>query len=205
MSLLVLTLPAAPSRGPGGALAAQEPETLVVAVDTLPSREGVDLPDPSEGASPGGAFLRAMLVPGWGHASIGSHTRGGFYVLAESSTGWMLFRTLARLGAAKDVRALREAQVLRVLEAEGVTDALAIDRALEADPGVDDARDLVEARRQQFQDWLALGVFLVFLSGADAFVSAHLQDFPEPVSVGLRSGPGGVDLAISLPLGGGGG
>ena len=142
-------------------------------------------------------------MPGWGHASIGSPTRGGFYALAESAAGWMLFRTLSRLDAAKGVRDLREVELRHVLEQAGVTDPAAVDQALDANPAVDDARDLVEARRQQFEDWLAFGIFLVFLSGADAFVSAHLQDFPEPVSVGLRSGPSRMELGVTLPLGGG--
>ena len=187
-----------------GPLGAQEPDTLLISPDTLPAQERVELPELDEGTTPGGAFLRAVLVPGWGHASIRSYTRGGFYVLAESATGWMLARTLARLGAAKDLRDLREGELRFGLAAGGVTDPQEVDPLLTADPGVDDARDLVDARRQQFEDWLALGIFLVFLSGADAFVSAHLQDFPEPVRVELRGVPGGAELGLALPVGGAG-
>jgi hypothetical protein len=115
----------------------------------------------------------------------------------------MLFRTLSRLDAAKGVRDLREVELRHVLEQAGVTEPAAVDQALDTNPAVDDARDLVEARRQQFEDWLAFGIFLAFLSGADAFVSAHLQNFPEPVSVGLGGDPSRMELGVTLPLGGG--
>ena len=182
-------------------LEAQE-DTLVVVPDTLLEREGVDLPDPGQGASPGGAFLRSLLVPGWGQATIGSYTRAGFYVLAESATGWMLARTVSRLDAAQALRDLREEEVTAALAADGVTDPEEVARARDADPLVDDARDLVDARRQQFEDWLAFGIFVVFLSGADAFVSAHLKDFPEPVQIELRPTDGGAELGVRLPVGG---
>src|SRR5256886_7613654 len=37
----------------------------------------------------------------------------------------------------------------------------------------------VGAKRQEVQDWLVLWIFNHFFSGAEAFVSAHLQDFPK--------------------------
>jgi hypothetical protein len=154
--------------------------------------------------TPGKAFLRAILIPGWGHASIDEHTRGGFYFLTESAAAWMMVRTRVRLGAAKDARDLQVAQVHARLAAQGITDPVAILAAEDEDAAVTAARDLVESRSQQFEDWLVFGVFMVFLGGADAFVSAHLKDFPEPLrvrvgpsrdgirfegSVGLRPGP----------------
>jgi len=150
--------------------------------------------------TPGDAFVRALLLPGWGHASIGEYTRGGFYFLTETAAGWMMVRTLSRLGAAKGVRDMRRADAVAALNAQGVTDSRLISAAVAADPLVVASVDLVEARSQQFEDWLALGVFLVFLSGIDAFVSAHLRDFPEPVRFDL--GQSGFSVGLSLPLNG---
>ena len=55
---------------------------------------------------------------------------------------------------------------------------------------------------------IALGAFLVFLAGADAFVSAHLMDFPAPleapfaVDAGLSPVPGATaELRFKVPLG----
>jgi hypothetical protein len=177
------------------ALAAQEP--TVLPGPQVP--QDVSAPQP---VSPGGAFLRAILVPGWGHASIGEHTRGGFYFLTETASAWMVVRTRTRLNAAKDVRDLRRDEVRADLVARGVTDPAAIATAQNADEGVIAAESLVAARSQQFEDWLVLGIFMVFLSGADAFVSAHLRDFPEPVGLELRPVDGALEWGVTLPLGG---
>jgi hypothetical protein len=145
--------------------------------------------------------LRALAVPGWGHVAIGEHVRGGFYFVAEATTGWMLVRTATRLNSAKSLRDLRLAGVRASLAARGVSDPREILTAQNADPLVSDARGLVEARRQQIEDWLSLGLFLIFFSGADAFVSAHLKDFPEPVGLSIRSGPAGFDVGLSVRVG----
>lgn len=170
---------------------------------TTADPDDVELPEIDEPASPGGAFLRAVLVPGWGHASIGSYTRGGFYFLAETATVWMMLRTNERLDGARDILGLRRAAVEERLLADPEVDPADVPELVDSDEGVTEARSLVEARDQQFEDWTALGVFLLFLSGADAFVSAHLADFPEPVQVGVRPvGPERVEVGVSLPVGG---
>ncbi len=152
--------------------------------------------------TPRGAFLRALAVPGWGHAAIGAGSRGAFYVGAEGGTAWMFLRTRSRLRDARRIRDLREANVRRRLADEGVTDPVMIDAALEVDEGVADARGLVESRKQQSEDWTAIGIFLVFLSGADAYVSAHLQDFPGPIQLQVQSrADGGVDVGARVPVG----
>lgn len=183
----------------GTAAAAQDPDTLPV--QAPPLQDAVQVPEVDPGVSPGGAFLRALVLPGWGHAAIGSYTRGGFYFAAESATAWMLLRTVRRRSAAEDVRDLREATVRERLRARGITDPAEVAAAIREDEAANDARKLVDARSQQFEDWLALGVFLVFLSGADAYVSAHLQDFPEPVQVGFGPVPGGFEVGLRIPTG----
>lgn len=154
------------------------------------------------GVSPGGAFLRAVLVPGWGHASIGSHNRGGFYLAAQGGTAWMLVRTRSRLSDARKVVEIREAYARQALAREGITDPVAVEEALEEDEGVAAARRLEGARSQQFEDWMALGIFVVLLSGVDAFVGAHLQDFPVPVELQATPLPrGGLELGARVPIG----
>jgi hypothetical protein len=176
-------------------LAAQEPIPV-------PPAEAPEAAGAPTSVSPGRAFLRAILVPGWGHASIGAHTRGGFYFLTETASAWMVVRTRTRLNAAKDVRDFRLDEVQSALLARGVTDPVAIATAQQADESVIAANSLVEARSQQFEDWLVLGIFFVFLSGADAFVTAHLRDFPEPVGLELRPIGDGIEWGVTLPFGG---
>jgi len=65
------------------------------------------------------------------------------------------------------------------------------------------ASDLEGAKRQQVQDWLVLWVFNHLFSGAEAFVSAHLQDFPKDLKIrAFPDGPGGrgMGIGVSLPL-----
>ena len=55
----------------------------------------------------------------------------------------------------------------------------------------------VGAKRQEVQDWLVLWIFNHFFSGAEAFVSAHLQDFPKDLKV--QAFPRGVGVTVTVP------
>ncbi len=147
--------------------------------------------------SPAGAFLRGALVPGWGHTVSGAHARGAFYFAAESLASWMLFKTIRRLGTAREAMALWEKEVSAQLEAAGVSDPEELATALEEHEDVARARGLVAAREEQREDWLAVAIFTLLISGVDAFVSAHLQSFPQPL---VEVGPGGNGLAVGLRI-----
>lgn len=183
--------------------------TSVAAQDVPPRPTNAPTPDLVLGRpvldppSPGGAFLRSLAVPGWGHAAIGSYGRGAFYVVAETGTWYALIRTRMRLNEARERASSRERNVRAGLEREGLTDPIEIETRLDADPALQDIRGLVEAREGQQEDWVALGIFLMLLSGADAYVSAHLANFPDPIDVGVVPGAaGGVELAVRVPIGG---
>ena len=53
------------------------------------------------------------------------------------------------------------------------------------------------AKRQEVQDWLVLWIFNHLFAGADAFVSAHLTDFPRELEV--RALPHGVGISLPVP------
>jgi hypothetical protein len=151
------------------------------------------------GITPRGAFIRGLAFPGWGHAKVGSPSRGGFYFLVQSTTGVMFFKTHSRLSRARDQLVLLESVERARLEAEGVTDPLAVEAALSENPEVADLRALEEVRTEQREDWIALGLFMMLLSGVDAYVSAHLSNFPAPVEIGTPPG-GGIEVGFSLPI-----
>ncbi len=117
--------------------------------------------------SPGGAFLRSLVLPGWAQAELGSESRGALYFLAEGFSLFMVARTQIRLDAAERTSP----------EGSG----------------------LIEARKQQREDWIALAVFTAFFAAADGWVSVHLYGFDE------RAGVAPEDIAIELgwkiPLG----
>jgi hypothetical protein len=151
------------------------------------------------GISPTGAFLRSALIPGWGHAEVGSYVRGAFYFTFESASVFMLFKTRYALKRARDrTRLLEEVRTAR-LEATGITDPGEVEAALAEDADIEDSRGLVEARKNQQEDWMAFGLFLLLLGGADAYVSAHLSDFPAAVEIDPGRN-GGMQIGVSVPL-----
>ena len=153
------------------------------------------------GVSPRGALIRAMLVPGWGHAAIGSHTRGGFYFALEALTAYTFVRTRIRLNEARERADLREGILLARLEAEGVVDPAEVRTRLEADDPLQSLRALIDSREGQQEDLIAWSIFLVFLAGADAYVSAHLSDFPEPIEIDAAATPDGrAEVMLRIPF-----
>jgi len=199
ISLLALLCLAGAGAAPAVAQTGAEAEQTQVA------QEIPDAPD-SLAVSPGGAFLRSLALPAWGHASIGSG-RGAFYTLTEGASAWMIVRLRSRISSTENILALREAEARAVALAGGTTDEGEILDAIDADEGVLDARRRLDAREQQREDWIALAIFSVLLSGVDAYVSAHLQDFPEmpdPIETRFAPSPwGGVEFGahIRLPFG----
>lgn len=154
---------------------------------------------PLSSVSPRGAFLRALALPGWGHAAIGAHARGGFYFGAEAATAFTLIRTRQKLNEARRRLSFREQIVRTQLATEGVTDFDEIETRLQDDPAVAELRSLRDSRGEQQEDMVALGIFILFLSGADAYVSAHLSRFPEPLEVEAEPvGNGRMSLALKL-------
>jgi hypothetical protein len=134
--------------------------------------------EPEGGISPRGAFLRSLVLPGWGQSELGAPVRGGVFFAMEAGSLWMLYKSDRRLR-----EALRQQRIARE------TGAL--------DPGR--RLPLVRDRQNQREDWLTLSIFFLFFSGADAFVAAHLQDFD--VRVGATPGPGGtLELRAAVPL-----
>ena len=59
----------------------------------------------------------------------------------------------------------------------------------------------VAAKRQEKQDWLVLLAFNHLFAGIEAFVSAHLWDFPEDLEVSAVPLPeGGFGASVRLPV-----
>jgi hypothetical protein len=57
--------------------------------------------------------------------------------------------------------------------------------------------DHVTTKKQEVQDWTVLLIFNHLFAGAEAFVSAHLQDFPRDLR--LRALPRGLMVSFPLP------
>ena len=96
---------------------------------------------------------------------------------------------------------LRRAEAEARIVAEGETDPFRIESLVDEDEVVEEAAELFELRTQQKEDWVAFALFMLFLGGADAFVAAHLADFPEPLEAEIRALPDmGAELEVRAAL-----
>ena len=57
----------------------------------------------------------------------------------------------------------------------------------------------VKSHRQEREDWIVLLVFNHIMSGAEAYVSAHLYDFPAALTM-RRLPDGATGLGVTIPL-----
>lgn len=167
-----------------------------------------DTTDVERGVSPRGAMIRSFLFPGWGQAAAGSYTRGGVFFAIQGSSWYMLLRTIARYHQAQDIVARKTRIATDSLDRLIATDTAAARRlsdpsnyaaALSEYPGMIRARALVNSRRQQRQDWITYTLFFTLISGVDAYVNAHLKDFPGDIMTEARR-DGSVSFGLRLPL-----
>ena len=80
---------------------------------------------------------------------------------------------------------------------EGVAVMMTV-RAVQEKHYMDETHSLnLPAKRQQIQDWVVILGFNHLFAAAEAFVSAHLLDFPKELK--LRAGPGGIGVSFPLP------
>lgn len=166
--------------------------------------------------SPGGAFLRSVLLPGWGQAAYGAYFRGGVYFAADAGSWFMLLKTMSKLGEAKELQKWQMGAVRDSLMAAIAADPLlaeqyrsrpgglelAVTDAVAEHPRVVGSGHLVDSRKKQREDWIALTLFWMLASGVDAFVNAHLSDFPARINAEAQP-DGRVDLGVRIPVGGG--
>jgi len=159
--------------------------------------------------SPRTAFIRSLLVPGWGQFSVGSYKRGAVFIALQGTSAFMVVRTQVRVNEAKDLVAERTVAAVDSLNQLIETDTAAARRlsrpgafqaAVDSTPGVRRARGLVESRRNQRQDWVTYLIVSTLASGVDAFVSAHLADFPAEIEPEARP-DGSAALKFTIPVG----
>ena len=110
-------------------------------------------------------------------------------------------RTRGRLNEARKSLRFRETVLRREIDKQGITDPEEIQTLLEGDSGFSGLTLLVEGREAQQEELLAFSLFLILLSSADAYVSAHLARFPEPLDLEATPSPsGGIDLSLRVAI-----
>jgi len=152
--------------------------------------------------TPRGAMIRSMILPGWGHVATESFGRGTFYVAAQGGGFFMLWQSLQRKREAGTFGRRERALAAERFLAGGMDpDSVAV--AVDQDPAVQGWAGLASRRGEQVEDWAALSIFLMLLSGVDAYVAAHLVDYPDPLAFQVvpRGAGQGVDLGFRVPIG----
>jgi len=148
---------------PAVRLSAQVPDTAPPTPPPLVTTGALVVPtDTTHRVRPMGAFLRSLLVPGWGQAVTGRRVSGALFATWEGVSAMMTLK------AQSEMHYLNETHSANL-----------------------------PAKRQEVQDWTVLWVFNHLFSGAEAFVAAHLQDFPKDLK--LRAFPGGVGISLPVP------
>jgi hypothetical protein len=139
------------------------PSVPPAVADTGAPGEAVDDTLRQRPVSPMGAFLRSLVLPGWGQAKLDRKLTGGIFILWEGVTLGMSIKTNHELGYLRRINSSR-----------------------------------VDAKKQEREDWLVLLAFNHLFAGLEAYVSAHLWDFPGDIKV--RADPDGVTAQLSFPL-----
>jgi hypothetical protein len=170
----------------------------------------INEPIPSEAPVPRSAFIRALIVPGWGHLSMGETRRAAVFIGLQGTSWFMLGKTIMRYNDAHDIELGLEALAIDSVEAEMAQDtalareltenAAAYAQAVSSYPGLGGARDLARSRRRHREDWIVYTLFFTFAAAVDAYVTAHLAGFPADVTVS-GSRDDGLSLGVRVPVG----
>jgi hypothetical protein len=141
------------------------PQRDTLRADTLPTpqRTRGDSVRPRPPISPTSAFLRSLVLPGWGQARLGRNVTGGLFVAFEGLAAAMVWKSQWQLEFART------------------------------------RNKHVASHKQEREDWIVLLVFNHLMAGAEAYVSAHLFDFPAALRV-QRLPNGATGLGVSIPL-----
>ncbi|MFN2398111.1 MAG: hypothetical protein ABR543_05640 [Gemmatimonadaceae bacterium] len=162
-------------------LQAQQPDSVGVdsqkVATSLSSRELRDSLGPP--VSPRSAFLRSLVLPGWGQAALNRPTAGAAFSFLEFLSATMVFRSKQKLDRAR--RFGRDSVVVFIDTSATPDSAVKVPHPL---------LGLVAPRRQQVEDWIAVMAANHLFAAADAFVAAHLWDMPGEISA--RPIPGGI-------------
>ena len=195
--------------------AAQEPDSTMVPVDSVivspdvPLATAVEVVPAATPMSPRGAFIRSMILPGWGQAAFDAHFRGGVFFAGWVGNWFMNFRNAVRLSEAKDIYGMRKRELADSLIAvspnpDSTAAAIAEngvgEQVIFADAPANLWRKRVRAREEQREDWIAWTLFWILASGVDGYVTAHLSDFPAAIDLEPEGG-GAVTVRFEVPVG----
>jgi hypothetical protein len=135
--------------------------------------------------TPKAAFLRSVTLPGWGQTGLRRSTAALLFSVVEVGSLYMVGKARADLRRARSLSTLDS-----LVAGDPSLTGAATTRSVAMDQG------MLNARKLQVEDWLAILLFNHLLSGADAYVAANLWDLPARVSI--QHTPGGTGIGARL-------
>lgn len=139
--------------------------------------------------SPGRAFVRSLILPGSGQVAMDRTVAAGVYAFVEIAAVGMARKSALDLREARN--APRDSTVVSYRR-DPATGELVLDpdtgEPIPAEFIISDLGSRVRARKQHLEDWIALLIFNHLFSAADAYVAAHLWDFPARVGAAVMPG-----------------
>lgn len=154
------------------------------------------------GLNPRTAFIRSMIVPGWGQFSVGAEKRGIVFVALQGASWYMLVKTHGKLGKARDREETRfgfltDSLTALIPQDSALKNPVEFNRRIDADSTLALQRALVASREEQRQDWIATTIAITLAGAVDAYVAAHLADFPAVI---VPRPNGALQLQVNVPL-----
>ena len=136
--------------------------------------------------SPKRAFLYSLAVPGSAQTILGRPRTAALFVTVEALAITMARKSANDLRDAK--RYARDSLVVsyRTDPTTGLVVLDSVGRPIPTGYLANDLATRIPARRTHLEDWIATLIFNHLLSGAEAFVSAHLWELPAEVAVQRR-------------------
>jgi hypothetical protein len=155
--------------------AAQDSARVAAPRDTVVADTSGGLPEIANRmkppASPTGAAVRSLILPGWGQYTLHKPIMAGAFLASE-----LVWAGLA-------IKEHREISNLRTLRLTDTT--------------ITDAQITVHTQKRE--DWLFILALNHMISGIEAYVTGHFWDFPKNLSIQARRG-GGMTATLSLPI-----
>ncbi len=148
--------------------------------------------------SPSRAFFSSAAIPGLGQSSLKRYKTGAGFFVVEALAWSLLHRSADDLRTA---RAFRSDSVPVTYAVDPSTGAVKMVNGLPVVAtwkvsGYSDA--LIQARKLQVEDWVAILIFNHLIAGTDAFVAAQLWDIPARVALRAMPVRGGTGVGVSV-------
>lgn len=148
--------------------------------------------------TPKRAFFYSVAIPGLGQSSLRRYKTGAGFFLVEAVALSLLHRSADDLRTAREFRG---DSVPLTWATDPTTGALKLVNGVPVAAtwqklGATDA--LIQARKLQVEDWVAIIIFNHLIAGADAFVAAQLWDIPARVALRAMPLHGATGLGVSV-------